>query len=132
MITESIVITPLYAGLLGIILLVLSIRVVAVVRAKGKIGYGDDGNPDYTTVVRGQGNFVEYVPLTIILIAFAEAGGTSATWIHVMGIALVVGRIMHPLGLTQKPGVNPLRFVGTNLTWLTLLAASVFVLVNHF
>ena len=129
---ESIVVTPMYAGLLGIILLVLSIRVVAVVRAKGKIGYGDGGDPDFTTVVRGQGNFVEYVPLTLILIAFAEAGGTSASWIHVMGIALVVGRIMHPFGLTKKPGIDPLRFVGTNLTWLTLLAASVFVLVNQY
>jgi uncharacterized membrane protein YecN with MAPEG domain len=129
---ESIVITPMYAGLLGIILLVLSIRVVAVVRAKGKILYGDGGDPDFATVVRGQANFIEYVPLTLILIAFAEAGGTSASWIHVMGIALVVGRIMHPFGLTNKPGIDPLRFVGINLTWLTLLAASVFVLVNQY
>ena len=122
----------MYAGLLGIILLVLSIRVVTVVRAKGKIGYGDGGDPDFTTVVWGQGNCIEYVPLTLILIAFAEAGGTSAFWIHAMGVALVAGRIMHPFGLTKKPGFDPLRFVGANLTWLTLLPASVFVLVNQY
>ncbi|MFP6780140.1 MAG: hypothetical protein VCB59_00450 [Gammaproteobacteria bacterium] len=58
---ESIVITPMCAGMLGIILLVLSIRVVAVVRAKGGVGYGDGGNTDFTPVVRGQGDFVEYV-----------------------------------------------------------------------
>jgi len=129
---ESIVITPMYAGMLGIILLVLSIRVVAVVRAKGGVGYGDGGNIDFTPVVRGQGNFVEYVPIILILIAFAEAGGTSSGYIHAMGSALVVGRILHPMGLTNVAGVNPLRFIGTNLTWITLLASSIFVLVNQF
>ena len=126
---ESLTITPLYAALLGIILLVLSIRVVAVVRAKGNIGYGDGGNPDFTTVVRGQGNFIEYVPLILILIGMAEAGGTSDTWIHAMGAGLVVGRVLHPIGLTNKPGINPFRFVGTNLTWIVLLASSILVLV---
>lgn len=128
---EEITITPLYAALLGIILLVLSIRVVAVVRAKGNVGFGDGGNPDFTTVVRAQANFVEYVPLILILIAFAEAGGTSPTWINAMGGGLVLGRVLHPFGLTNKPGINPFRFVGTNLTWLTLLAASILVLLNQ-
>ena len=102
------------AGMLGIILLVLSIRAVAVVRAKGGVGYGDGGNTDFTPVVRGQGNFVEYVLIILILIAFAEAGGMSCGYIHVMGSALVVGRILHPMGLTNVAGVNPLRFIGTN------------------
>ena len=127
---EDITITPLYAGILGLILLVLSIRVVAVVRAKGNVGYGDGGNSDFTPVVRGQANFIEYVPLILILIAMAEAGGTSDTWIHAMGGALVVGRILHPMGLTTKPGINVFRFIGTNLTWITLLVSSVLVLMH--
>ena len=129
---ESITITPMYAALLGIILLVLSIRVVAVIRAKGNVLYGDGGNADFTTVLRGQANFIEYVPLILILIAFAEAGGTSSGYIHAMVAGLLVGRIIHPLGLTNKPGINPLRFVGINLTWIALLAASIFVLINQF
>ena len=129
---ETLVITPIYGAMLGIILLVLSIRVVAVVRAKGKVGYGDGGNPDFTPVVRGQGNFIEYVPLALILIAFAEAGGTSAGWIHALGAGLVIGRVLHPMGLTNEPGINPFRFIGTNLTWLALLVSSILVLVNQF
>jgi uncharacterized membrane protein YecN with MAPEG domain len=129
---ENITITPMYAGLLGIVLLILSIRVVAVIRAKGKVLYGDGGNREFTPVLRSQANFVEYVPMIVILIAFAEAGGTSAGWVHAMGAGLLVGRIVHPLGMTHNPGVNPLRFIGTNLTWLALLAASVCVLTNQF
>ncbi len=128
----SVVITPLYAAGLGIILLILSIRVVAVIRAKGGVLYGDGGNPDFTPVLRAQQNFIEYVPMIVILIAFCEAGGSSATWIHGMGAALLVGRALHPLGLTSKTGVNPLRFIGTNLTWIVLLVASVLILFKHF
>jgi uncharacterized protein len=129
---EAITITPTYVALLGIILLALSIRVVAVVRAKGGILYGDGGNADYNLVVRGQANFIEYVPMAVILIAFAEAGGTPALWIHGFGVALVIGRILHPMGLTNEDGINPLRFIGTNLTWLTILIASIWVLINQF
>ncbi len=129
---NSLVITPMYAAMLGIILLVLSIRVVAVVRAKGSVQYGDGGRPDFTPVVRGQANFVEYVPLIVILIGFAEAGGTSSTWIHILGGVLLIARIIHPLGLTNKAGINPLRFIGTNLTWLALLGSAGCVLYNTF
>ncbi len=70
--------------------------------------------------------------IILILIAFDEAGGTSSGHIHAMGGALVVGRTLHPMGLTNVAVVNPLRFIGTNLTWITLLASSIFVLVNQF
>lgn len=123
-------ITPMYAAVLGLILLVLSVRVVAVVRGKGEVGLGDGGNPDFTAVVRAQGNFTEYVPLILILIAFAEAGGTSSGMIHGLGSALVLGRIAHPIGMTPVPGINPFRLSGSLLTFGTLAVASVIVLMN--
>ncbi|MCP4907146.1 MAG: hypothetical protein GY910_19395 [bacterium] len=126
----GITITPIYAALLGLILLILSVRIVVVVRAKGELNFGDGGNPEFTAILRGQGNFIEYVPLILILIAFAEAGGTSGTWIHAMGGGLVLGRILHPLGLSAESGANPFRFVGAILTWVVLLAASIIVLLD--
>ena len=129
---QNITITSMYAAVLGIILLLLSIRVVAVIRAKGSVLYGDGNNPDFTPVLRGQQNFIEYVPMILILMAFAEAGGSSANWIHGMGATLVIARVIHPFGLTRIAGVNPLRFIGTNLTWIVLLVASVLILINRF
>ena len=110
----------------------MSIRVVAIVRVKGGVLYGDGGNAAFTPVLRGQQNGIEYVPATLILITFAQAGGSSAMWIHGMGAALLVARILHPVRLTTRSGVNPLRFIGTNLTWIVLLVASVLVLVYRF
>ena len=127
----SVTITPLYAALLGLVLLVLSGRVIAVVRAKGEVGLGDGGNPDYLTIVRTQGNFIEYVPMILILIGFAEAGGASGTWIHGLGGTLLVGRILHPFGMSPDPKPNPFRFVGTLATLLVLLISSILVIVQQ-
>ena len=55
---NTVTITPLYAALLGLVLLVLSGRVIASVRAKG-VGLGDGGNPEHLVVIRSQGNFID-------------------------------------------------------------------------
>jgi len=127
---NTVTITPLYAALLGLVLLVLSGRVIFVVRAKGT-SLGDGGNPDYLTLIRSQGNFIEYVPMALILIAFAEAGGASASWIHGLGGALLLGRIAHPFGMSPEPEPRPLRFVGTVATLLVLLIASILVILQQ-
>jgi len=61
----SVAITAFYAGILAIILVALSIRVVIVARAKAHVPYGDGGKEELTPVVRAQANFVEYVPLAV-------------------------------------------------------------------
>ncbi len=127
---QSVTITPLYAALLGLILLLLSGRVIAAVRAKG-VGLGTGGNPDYEAIVRSQGNFIEYVPMILILIGFAEAGGASDTWIHGLGGTLVVARVLHPIGMSPDPKPNPFRFIGTVATLLVLLIASVLVAMQR-
>lgn len=123
-------ITPLYAGVLGLILVVLSMRVIVVVRAKGKISLGDGGDSGNLEVIRGQANFIEYVPMAVILLAFAETGGTAPWAIHTMGVALVLARIVHPLGLKADGGPTVFRFVGTVTTVLVLIAASLVCLAG--
>ena len=57
----------LYAALLGLILVYLSYRVVSY-RVKYKVGIGDGGNTKLARAIRVQGNFVEYVPIALLLI----------------------------------------------------------------
>lgn len=117
-------ITALYAGLLGLLMLILALRVVAVRRAKS-IGLGDGGDALLLSRIRIHGNAAEYVPLALILLLILEINGASATWMHGLGIALVVGRLAHAQGLTQASGVSPGRFVGNILTWGVILVAAV-------
>jgi hypothetical protein len=117
-------ITALYAGLLGLLMLVLAFRVVAVRRATS-IGLGDGGDALLLSRIRIHGNAAEYVPLALILMLVLEINGASATWLHGLGIALVIGRLAHAQGLSQAAGVTAGRFVGNVLTWSVIMIAAV-------
>lgn len=127
---NTVTITPIYAALLGLLMLVLSGRVIASVRAKG-VGIGDGGDAENLVIIRSHANFIEYVPMILLLIAFAEAGGASDAWIHGLGGTLLVGRILHPLGMSSSPEPKPARFIGTLATLLALLIASILLLVQQ-
>ena len=127
---DTVTLTPLYAALLGLVLLVLSGRVIAAVRAKG-VMLGDGDDPGHLALIRSQGNFIEYVPMALILIGFAEAGGASDAWIHGLGGTLLLARVLHPIGMSPDPKPNPFRFVGTVATLLVLLVSSVLLLVQR-
>lgn len=117
-------ITALYAGLLGLLMLVLSFRVVAVRRATS-IGLGDGGNALLLSRIRIHGHFAEYVPLALVLMLLLELNGTSATWLHGLGIALLAGRLAHVQGLEGSSGVSAGRLIGNMLTWGVILVAAV-------
>ncbi len=124
-------VTTLYAGILGIIYIALSCFVIRG-RLQNKINIGDSGNDEMLKRIRLHGNFIEYVPLALILIFLAEQEGVSEKLIHALGFALVMGRIMHPLGLYNKIGVSFMRSGGMILTFLVILVAAGFCIRSYF
>jgi hypothetical protein len=118
----QIAVVALYAGLNAAIGLVLALNVVRL-RAKHRVDLGTGGNSALEQAIRAHGNFVEYVPLILLLMLIAAMGGESLYWLHGMGIALTMGRLLHPWGLLGNRGVSVGRFSGTNITWLVMLVA---------
>ena len=121
----TVTITAFYAGILAIILVVLSVRVVLVARVKTHVSLGDGGKDELLPVIRGQGNFIEYVPLALLLMGYLEFNGSSANLIHGLGIALVIARILHPFGLRLERGPTVPRVIGAGVTWIVLLVAAI-------
>jgi uncharacterized membrane protein YecN with MAPEG domain len=122
----TVIITAFYAGILAIILVVLSVRVVvARVRRASSNEPRAGGEDELLPVIRGQGNFIEYVPLAVVLMGFLEFTGSSTNLIHGLGIALVVARVLHPFGLRLEPGPTVLRAGGAVVTWIVLLIAAI-------
>ena len=105
-------ITAVYAGLSGLLLLILAVRVVQV-RKRSKIGIGDGSNHELVRSIRVHGNAVEYLPMLLILLALCEAAALAPAVIHGFGIAIVLSRLLHAHGLTRSTGVSFGRFVGT-------------------
>ncbi len=113
-------IVSLYSGLLAILLIVLSMK-VATARKKNSIGIGDGDNKDLARAIRVQGNFVEYAPLGILLLAIFEYNAGNFWIAHGTGAALLLGRLMHAYGLSKTVGISVGRFAGMTLTWLSIL-----------
>jgi len=108
-------ITMLYGGALALVLLVLSIRVIQA-RGQTKVFMGDGGNELMIRRMRGQANFVEYVPMALILMALLEYRG-AATWVlHALGATLLVARLLHGYTFAFASHFPPGRFGGAVLT----------------
>ena len=116
-------VTALYAGLLALLFVVLSFRVSGVRRSQ-KISVGDGGNSDLLRRMRVHGNFAEYVPLVLVLMGLAESLKTQPRLLHAIGAALLVGRILHVIGLSPATSVLPLRAGGMILTFLAMISAA--------
>ncbi|TDU31084.1 hypothetical protein DFR24_0442 [Panacagrimonas perspica] len=122
------IVTPLYAGLLALLFVVLSMRVI-VRRRDGKISLGDGGDAEMQRRIRGHGNFSEYVPLALLLIALIEIGGASSIWVlHALGMTLFIARLLHGYALSFSTQFFIGRFLGTILTFLVLIVAGLLCL----
>ena len=118
------VVTPLYAGLLGFLFTALSLRVIRARRRSG-VPLGDGGDAALLRRRRVQANFAEYVPLCLLLMALAEQQGL-ATWVlHSLGLALLAGRLAHAAGVSRDPEPYQFRVAGMTLTFSVLFAAAV-------
>jgi uncharacterized membrane protein YecN with MAPEG domain len=113
-------ITALYGALACLLLFVLGVS-VSRERGKAGVGLGDGGNADLLRAIRAHANAVEWVLPVLLLMLVAELNRAPLLFLHVCGIALVVGRVLHALGLRRTGGLSHGRFIGTGLTWLTLV-----------
>ena len=116
-------ITALYAALLAVLFLVLTIRTLNY-RRTHKVEIGDGGDKQLLRRIRVHSNFAEYVPMALLLIGFAESLGLSATAVHGLGLLLLAGRIVHAYGLSQTPHILPMRAGGMVATLAAIALAA--------
>jgi uncharacterized membrane protein YecN with MAPEG domain len=121
--TPAVAAVGFYAGIMGLIAIWLG-YIVGNWRRSTKVLIGDGGNIDLIRAMRGQANFVESVPLALILMVYMALAGAPASAIHIFGVALVVGRIAHGLHFSKAGQPGWQRSPGAGLTALVLLGGS--------
>jgi hypothetical protein len=92
------VVTLFYASLLALWGLVLAVQVIRGRRAYG-VSLGDGGNPRLERRARAFGNFCEYVPPVLIVMALLESADAPVLALHIIGVLLTVGRLVHGIAL---------------------------------
>lgn len=113
-------ITSIIASFLTIIFIKLSFAVIGL-RRKNKVGLGSSGHEDLERAIRAQGNFAEYAPFGIILIACLELNGAPWWLLAILGIALITGRLLHAKGINVPPPDFSKRVLGMKFTFATLV-----------
>ena len=68
-------------------------------------------------------NWVENVPFILLLMAMAEINGAGKTWLHIMGVVLLVARAIHPFGISADKMTLWQRAAGAGGTGLVAIAA---------
>ncbi|HYG25408.1 MAG TPA: MAPEG family protein [Caulobacteraceae bacterium] len=113
-------ITTILTALAVFALIALSLP-VSLRRRKTAIAAGDGGDEALRRLIRAHGNFVEYVPMILIAIGLAEAGGAEPAVLWTLGALAGVGRLLHALGMLSDS--LPPKAIGMVLTLLALLGA---------
>jgi uncharacterized membrane protein YecN with MAPEG domain len=113
-------VTSIIASVLTIIFIRLSFAVIGL-RRKNKVDLGSGGHEDLERAIRAQGNFTEYVPFGIVLIACLELNGAPWWLVAIPGIALVFGRLIHAKGINTPPPDFSKRVLGMKFTFYTLI-----------
>lgn len=114
-------ITSLFAAAFAVALVALSFP-ISLRRMKVGDMVGDSTDEDLRRRIRAQGNFIEYIPLGVLLLGLVEAQAGNTLVVVTIGSLMVFGRVLHAIGMFSSSG--PLRGFGMIFTYLALLLAA--------
>jgi uncharacterized membrane protein YecN with MAPEG domain len=120
-------ITPFYAGLLALLYVGLAVQVIRL-RRRERVALGDGGRKSLQRAMRVHVNFAEYVPLALILLLLAELAGAAGFTLHALGLALLIGRVLHAFGVSQAEENYRFRVAGMALTFVALISGALLCL----
>lgn len=119
-------ITSIYASLAVLLIVRLSISVIKL-RRKYRISLGDGGNEELQVAIRAHANALEYIPITLLLLLMLELNGAPKILIHLLGLVLITGRIIHAIGLSG--GDLQKRVLGMQITVFLLIGLAILNIV---
>ncbi len=114
-------ITALYASICALILIILSLNVIKLRRGE-QVSLGDGEVQALKVAIAAHSNASQYIPIALLLIFMLEYNGAFAVLVHLAGIMLIAGRILHARGITTAfKG----RVLGMQITIWTILSLAI-------
>src|SRR5438093_6173125 len=125
-------ITATYLAILALLYTVLALQ-VGRLRQRDRAAFGDNGSLALRSAIRAHANFIEYVPIITLMVAMLEMSGLPAMRVHLLMGALLVSRLLHPLGMYAAPNTLQFRIgrVGGITITLILLIACAFTILTR-
>lgn len=118
----------LYAGLHGLLLIALMFS-VSMARRRLNIAIGDGGDEVLRRRIRALGNFAEFVPLALLLLALSQHLGLGSLFVHLLGLILLGARLSHAYGISQPDEPLIFRMIGMAGTLFVLAITSIYCII---
>ena len=115
-------ITSIYASLSALVIVKLAVSIIKL-RRKNQVSIGDGGNEALQLAIRTHANAVEWIPIALLLLLTLELNGAPAILIHILGATLLIGRILHAMGLPAKDFKK--RVLGMQITIYLLIGLAI-------
>jgi hypothetical protein len=122
-------IVPYYAAVLALVFVALSVNVIKG-RRERRVAIGVSGAGDLERRVRAHGNFAEYAPFALLLIAMAELRGTPPLVLHALCASLLLGRLVHAWGVSRTDEDLRVRVAGMAATFAAIAGAALALLLG--
>lgn len=125
---HQMLIVSIYAALLALVFMVLSIRALRLRRRlRIPIGHADDES--MLRAMRVHANFAEYVPFALLLIYLVETHGARPWFVHALSASLLLGRLVHASGVSRRREIFAYRVAGMTMTLTPLGLAAGYLLL---
>jgi uncharacterized membrane protein YecN with MAPEG domain len=115
-------ITSIYASLSALVIVKLAVSVIKL-RRKNRVSVGDGGNEALQLAIRTHANAVEWIPISLLLLLTLELNGAPTLLIHILGATLLIGRMLHAMGLPAKDFKK--RELGMQITIYLLIGLAI-------
>lgn len=116
-------ITALYTCVLAIMFLVLSYNVIFL-RYRYNIPVGDGGNKEMQQFLQARANFIDYVPLALVMVLVLELMEMTDWVLHVLGSAMVFSRLLQGWGLSMSAGGSVGRISGAIIMHVVIITGA--------
>jgi len=93
------------------------------------VAFGDGDDLILRRRIRAFGNFIEYVPVGLLMVVLLEYNGASTSLVWLVGISLVLGRFVHAVGMLTSEHPVP-RMLGMMATYVSLVVPAVWCCIN--
>lgn len=123
--------SAIYFTAFGLLTIFHGYRVI-LLRRKFRVGIGSGGHSELEKMIRVHGNHSEYVPIGLILLIGLEFVQAPNWYLHLCGLTLLAGRLLHAYGLSQSEGLSFGRYRGMQLTFFSLILSSIGVTLWSF
>lgn len=120
-------VTSVFAAFAALMVAALGFH-VAIYRYRTRTNFGDEGDKALRARVRAHGNFIEYVPIALIVLGLVEYSGAEKWLVWLLGGILAAARLAHAIGVLYR--ILPLRAFGATATFVMLALSGVVLLAR--